>query len=413
MSVDYASATMSTTAAPAEVDAYARKALVASTLGYAMDGFDLLILGFILGPLAAGLHLSRPQAGSLVTWTLVGAVIGGLTAGPLSDRYGRVRVLSWTILVFAGFTALCALAQGYWDLLVYRTIAGIGLGGEFGVGMALAAEAWPASKRARATSYVGLGWQAGVLAAAFLTPLLLPYIGWRGMFVVGLIPALLAFGVRRFVGEPALFLDARKKQPINPFSVLFADREATAASIGIAIMTSVQNFGYYATMIWLPSYLSTRLGFSLTQSAFWISATILGGAVGMLIFGFMADRIGRKPLFIAFQIGAAIMALVFPSVTQPNLLLLVAGISGIFLSGMIGGYGALIAESYPTQGRSTAQNVLFNFGRGVGGFGPLVIGLLATQYSLATALSFLVVIWIVDILATVFLIKERKGEPLR
>ena len=413
MSVDYASATMSTTAAPAEVDAYARKALVASTLGYAMDGFDLLILGFILGPLAAGLHLSRPQAGSLVTWTLVGAVIGGLTAGALSDRYGRVRVLSWTILIFAGFTALCALAQGYWDLLVYRTIAGIGLGGEFGVGMALAAEAWPASKRARATSYVGLGWQAGVLVAAFLTPLLLPYIGWRGMFVVGVIPALLAFGVRRFVGEPALFLDAQKKQPINPYSVLFADREATAASIGIAIMTSVQNFGYYATMIWLPSYLSTQLGFSLTQSSLWISATVLGGAVGMLIFGFMADRVGRKPLFVAFQIGAAIMALVFPNVTQPNLLLLVAGISGIFLSGMIGGYGALIAESYPTQGRSTAQNVLFNFGRGVGGFGPLVIGLLATQYSLATALSFLVVIWIVDILATVFLIKERKGEPLR
>jgi MFS family permease len=340
-------------------------------------------------------------------------VIGGLTAGALSDRYGRVRVLSWTILVFAGFTALCALAQGYWDLLVYRTIAGIGLGGEFGIGMALAAEAWPASKRARATSYVGLGWQAGVLVAAFLTPLLLPYIGWRGMFVVGVIPALLAFGIRRFVGEPALFLDARKKQPINPYSVLFADREATAASIGIAIMTSVQNFGYYATMIWLPSYLSTQLGFSLTQSALWISATILGGAVGMLIFGFMADRVGRKPLFIAFQIGAAIMAMVFPNVTQPNLLLLVAGISGIFLSGMIGGYGALIAESYPTQGRSTAQNVLFNFGRGVGGFGPLVIGLLATQYSLATALSFLVVIWIVDVLATAFLIKERKGEPLR
>ena len=413
MSVDYASATMSTTAAPAEVDAYARKALVASTLGYAMDGFDLLILGFILGPLAAGLHLSRPEAGSLVTWTLVGAVIGGLTAGALSDRYGRVRVLSWTILVFAGFTALCALAQGYWDLLVYRTIAGIGLGGEFGIGMALAAEAWPASKRARATSYVGLGWQAGVLVAAFLTPLLLPYIGWRGMFVVGVIPALLAFRIRRFVGEPALFLDAQKKQPINPYSVLFADREATAASIGIAIMTSVQNFGYYATMIWLPSYLSTQLGFSLTQSALWISATILGGAVGMLIFGFMADRVGRKPLFIAFQIGAAIMAMVFPNVTQPNLLLLVAGISGIFLSGMIGGYGALIAESYPTQGRSTAQNVLFNFGRGVGGFGPLVIGLLATQYSLATALSFLVVIWIVDVLATAFLIKERKGEPLR
>ena len=326
MSVDYASATMSTTAA------WRGGCLCPQGLGgihprLCHGRLRSADPGLYSGTLAAGLHLSS-EAGSLVTWTLVGAVIGGLTAGALSDRYGRVRVLSWTILVFAGFTALCALAQGYWDLLVYRTIAGIGLGGEFGIGMALAAEAWPASKRARATSYVGLGWQAGVLVAAFLTPLLLPYIGWRGMFVVGVIPALLAFGIRRFVGEPALFLDAQKKQPINPYSDLFADREATAACIGMVIMTSVQNFGYYATMIWLPSYLSTQLVILSTQSALWISATILGGAVGMLIFGFMADRVGRKPLFIAFQIGAAIMAMVFPNVTQPNLLLLVAGISG-------------------------------------------------------------------------------------
>jgi len=196
MSVNVASTSASTSGpasvAPAEVDAYARKALVASCLGYAMDGFDLLLLGFILAPLAVALHLTSTQAGSLFTWTLVGAVFGGLIAGALSDRYGRVRVLSWTILLFAGFTAMCALAQGYWDILVYRTIAGLGLGGEFGVGMALAAEAWPAYKRARATSYVALGWQSGVLCAALVTPLLLPYIGWRGMFLVGVAPAIFA-----------------------------------------------------------------------------------------------------------------------------------------------------------------------------------------------------------------------------
>jgi len=400
------------TVTPTDVDSYARKAVVASAVGYAMDGFDLLILSFILVPVSAALKLSQPEAGSLFTWTLVGAVIGGLTAGTLSDRFGRVRVLSWTILLFAGFTGLCALAQGYWDLLIYRTIAGIGLGGEFGIGMALAAEAWPAHKRARATSYVALGWQAGVLSAALLTPLLLPYIGWRGMFVIGVVPALVAFAVRRYVEEPSMFVDAAKKKRINPYSVLFADRDATRATIGIAIMTSAQNFGYYGIMIWLPAYLSTKMGFSLTRSALWISATVAGGAFGMWLFGHLADRVGRKPLFIAFQVGAAIMALVYPQVTDANTLLVVGAISGIFLSGMIGGYGALISETYPTLGRGTAQNVLFNFGRGVGGFGPLVVGLLATQYSLTTALSFLVLIWIADIFATAFLIKERKGQPL-
>src|SRR3954468_18428812 len=174
-------------------DSFARKALIASAVGYAMDGFDLLILGFMLRAISADLHLTPPQAGSLVTWTLLGAVAGGILFGMLADFYGRVRVLTWTILLFAAFTGLCALAQGYWDLLIYRTIAGLGLGGEFGIGMALVAEAWPASKRARATSYVGLGWQLGVLAAAIVTPMLLPVIGWRGMFAVGIFPAVGAY----------------------------------------------------------------------------------------------------------------------------------------------------------------------------------------------------------------------------
>ena len=152
----------------ADVDSNARKALLGSAVGYAMDGFDLLILGFMLRTIAGDLKLSPAQSASLVTATLIGAVLGGIGFGMLSDRLGRVRVLTWSIVLFAVFTGLCAFAQGYFDLLIYRGIAGLGLGGEFGIGMALVAEAWPASKRARASSYVGLGWQAGVLAAALV-----------------------------------------------------------------------------------------------------------------------------------------------------------------------------------------------------------------------------------------------------
>src|ERR1700755_1230745 len=147
-------------------DSTAIKALVAFTIGCALDGFDLLILGFMLRAISADLSLTPAQAGSLVTWTLIGAVVGGILFGILSDYYGRVRVLTWTILLFAVFTGLCAFAQGYWDLLIYRTIAGLGLGGEFGIGMALVAETWPPKLRARACSYVALGWQAWVPPAA-------------------------------------------------------------------------------------------------------------------------------------------------------------------------------------------------------------------------------------------------------
>ena len=109
-------------------DAAAKKALLAATVGYAMDGFDLLILGFMLPAIAADLALTPAQAGSLVTWTLAGAVVGGIGFGILADNLGRVRVLTWTILLFAVFTGLCATASGYDELRVYRTLAGVGLG---------------------------------------------------------------------------------------------------------------------------------------------------------------------------------------------------------------------------------------------------------------------------------------------
>jgi len=397
-----------------KVSAYGWKALAGSVIGYAMDGFDLLILGFMLPSISTSLGLSSTQAGSLVTWTLIGAVLGGLIFGAMSDHFGRIRVLTWTILIFAVFTGLCAFAQGYADLLAYRTIAGIGLGGEFGIGMALASEAWPAAKRGRVCAYVGLGWQAGVLLAAVLTPALLPVVGWRGMFLVGLLPAVVAFIVRRTLDEPEIFVkrvqSTAKKE--NSFRLLVKDARTTRTSIGIVILTSVQNFGYYGMMIWMPTFLSKRLGFSLTKSAMWTSVTILGMAFGIWAFGQLADRIGRKPSFIAFQIGAFIMVMVYSQLVDPVALLWTGALMGMFVNGMLGGYGALMSEAYPTVARATAQNVLFNLGRAVGGLGPLVVGALAAQYSFAAAIALLASIYLVDAVATFFLIPELKGKEL-
>lgn len=377
--------------------------------------FDLLILGFMLHAISADLNLTPTQSGSLVTWTLIGAVTGGIIFGALSDRYGRVRVLTWTIVLFATFTGLCAFATGYWDLLIYRTIAGIGLGGEFGIGMALAAEAWPARHRSRVSSYVALGWQAGVLLAAVLTPMLLPFIGWRGMFIVGVIPALIAWFIRHRLHEPDVFVNqsaAEKTSMLESFRLLVKDKATTKISAGIAILTSVQNLGYYGIMIWMPAYLAKQLGFGLTKSAMWTTVTILGMMAGIWVFGQLADRIGRKPAFILFQAGAAVSIVFYAQLTDPLTMLWAGALLGMFVNGMLGGYGALISEAYPTAARATAQNVLFNIGRGVGGFGPVLIGAIAAMYSFHLAIALLASIYVIDIIATIFLIPELKGKEL-
>ena len=400
------------------VNQYGWKALVGSAVGYAMDGFDLLILGFMLSAISADLNLTPAQSGSLVTWTLIGAVVGGILFGALSDRYGRVRVLTWTIVLFAVFTGLCAIAQGYWDLLIYRTIAGIGLGGEFGIGMALAIEAWPAKHRAKAASYVALGWQVGVLAAALFTPVLLPHIGWRGMFVVGIFPAFVAWYLRTRLHEPEIFsqkqteLSTQKISKLESFQLLVKDKATTKVSLGIVVLTSVQNFGYYGIMIWMPNFLSKQLGFSLTKSGLWTAVTVCGMMAGIWIFGRLADRIGRKPSFLLFQLGAVISIITYSQLTDPTAMLVAGAFLGMFVNGMMGGYGALMAEAYPTEARATAQNVLFNLGRAVGGFGPVVVGAIVSAYTFSIAIAFLAIIYVIDMVATVFLVPELKGKEL-
>jgi benzoate transport len=402
------------TATTQVIDKYARKAVVASSIGYALDGFDLLILSFALTGIIASFGITTTQAGFLTTLTLLGAVVGGIVFGVLSDRLGRVRMLMWSILLFAVFTGLSATAQGFADLGIYRFIAGIGIGGEFGIGMTLAAEAVPSRWRARATSAVAVGFQLGVLAAALLSAPIIALLGWRGLFVVGTFPAVLAVILRKRLHESPKFVQQgaeSKASLLDSMKLLVADPATVRITIAMVILTSVQNFGYYGIITWLPSYLSTQLGLGVTKGSLWTAVTVLGMLLGIVTFGQAADRVGRRPAFWVFQAGAAASVLVYSQLTAPIALLVGGFIMGIFANGMLGGYGALMAELYSTKVRATAQNVLFNIGRGIGGFAPVVMAGLAATHGFGFALALLSVIYVLAFV-TMFFVPDRSTAEL-
>lgn len=412
-----------TTTDDSKARGYRRTALFAAAVGYGLDGFDLLILSFALSGIIASFGLSDVEAGSLSTITLLGAVVGGIVFGALADRHGRVRVLTWTVLIFAVFTGLSALAQGYWDLAAYRFIAGIGIGGEFGIGMALAAEAVRADQRARATSWVGVGFQLGVFAAAVVSAPVIALWGWRALFVIGLAPAVFAFVIRRGVEEPETFVRAQERgekadgagsTPISfgaKIAALVKDGETVKITLALTILTSVQNFGYFGIITWLPNYLSEQMDLGVTKGSLWTAVTVVGMLAGILIFGQVADRLGRRPAFWIFQAGAIVTILAYSQFTDPTALLAGGFFMGAFANGMLGGHGALLAELYPTAIRATAQNVIFNIGRAVGGLAPVVIALLAGHLGFGFALALLPIIYLIQFLA-MFLIPERRGHSL-
>jgi len=234
------------------------------------------------------------------------------------------------------------------------------------------------------------------------------------MFLLGIFPAAVAYLIRRKVGEPELFMTHMAREPRLGASLqlLVKDRETIQVGLGLAILCSVQNFGYYGVMIWLPSYLSTRFDYSLTQSATWTAVTVAGMIVGILVFGHLADRLARRPTFLIYMLGAAAMVVVYSRLSDPVALLTAGALMGFFVNGMLGGYGALMSELYPTAARATAQNVLFNFGRAVGGFGPVVVGTVALFYGFSSAIALLALLYLLDAVTLWMLIPERRGWRL-
>ncbi|MFL6560403.1 MAG: MFS transporter [Bacillus sp. (in: firmicutes)] len=396
-----------------KITGYQLRTLWASTIGYAMDGLDMMILSYTMPLIIAYFGINAAQAGSISTITLLGSVLGGIVFGILADKYGRVRVFTWTILIFSLFTGLCAVAPNLETLGVFRFLAGLGLGGEFGIGMTLVTETWPKKYRSRATAVVATGFQFGIVLATLAVLFISPKFGWQGVFVAGVLPAILAFWSRRSLKEPEIWVKVKNENK-NKIAVgqLFSSKKVTKTTIGLMIATSIQNFGFYGIMTWMPTMLSSELGYNFNKTTLWTVVTIAGMIIGIVVFGYLADKIGRRPSYLIFLFASAIIVWIYFQQSSLSALIILGGILGFFVNGMMGGYGALLAEHYPTEARSSAENIIFNIGRAVAGFAPFLIGYISLNHSLSYALSLISGIYVISALAFIFLIPESKGKEL-
>jgi MFS family permease len=399
-----------------DADPPARKALVAATAGWMLDAMDVMLYAFALGAIREEFGLSGGQAGALASVTLVAAAVGGIGAGALADRYGRARILRWAVLTYSIFTALTATATSVWQLVLWRTLLGLGMGGEWSAGSVLVAETWRPEHRGKAVGVMQSGWAVGYIMAAGLAALILPRFGWRPLFLVGVLPALLALWIRRNVPEPARW----NPGSAGTWSVNFRDVFGPGLLGRTLIATSIATlllFAYWGLFTWVPTFLAAPVeqggaGMGLVRSTGWIVPMQLGALAGYLSFGFLADRFGRRPVFLAFVLSSAVIVPIYGGAARDATLLMLLGpLVGFFGHGYFSVFGAMLAELYPTRLRATAQGFCYNAGRAVSAFAPAAIGAIADARGLGGALAFTAMFYVAAGFL-IFKLPETKGREL-
>lgn len=381
--------------------------LASMSSGFLLENMDVMFLSFSLSEIIAQMHISAAAGGLIGTFTNLGMFFGGALFGLLGDRIGRVKTFSYTIFIFAIATGLTYFAHDINMLYALRFLAGIGAGGEYGVGIALIAENFESSQIGRASSVAAIGGQIGSIVAALLAAWIIPKYGWNTLFLFGIVPVVLTYFVRRHVKESDEFLQAHQKAQEThekiSFGRLFATPHLALQTLGLMVMTIIQIAGYFGLMNWLPSIVQQKQGLSVSGSSYWMIATIVGMSIGMMVFGTVMDKIGPRWAFGIFLLGSAIVVFAIVNVTSYWAMLFAGALTGFFSNGMFGGYGAVISQLYPTEIRSTANNLIMNTGRAIGGFSSVIIGLLMDHYNLYVVMGFLSALYIISFLVMITL----------
>jgi MFS family permease len=381
---------------------------------------DVQIYSFVIPTLIATWGITRGQAGVLGTAALLVSAVGGWIAGFVADRWGRVRTLQIAILWFAVFSFLSGLAQNFAQLFAARALLGLGFGGEWAAGAVLLGEVIRAQHRGKALGVMQAGWAVGWGAAALLYALafswLPPETAWRVLFFVGIAPALLVFFVRRYVEEPAVYLESRLQLAASgdrpSFLEIFRPPLLRVTVLGGLMGTGAQG-GYYAVTTWLPTFLRTERHLSILDSAGYLAVSIAGAFCGYLAGGVLADRVGRRPTFLVFALGAGVIAVTYTMLPFGNGAMLVLGFPlGFFASGVFSAMGPFFTEHFPTRVRGVGQGFAYNVGRATGALFPTLVGVLSARMALGKAIGLFAALAYATMALAAFLLSETRGKVL-
>jgi len=359
-----------------------RRAFVGAFGGYGLDSFDYQTLPLGLAAITAYFGISSGEAGLLGTTTLVVSAVGGVGAGMLADRIGRVRTLQITIAMYTIFTVLCGFAPNFETLLIFRALQGLGFGGEWAAGAALVAEYSQAKYRGRTVAFVqsawAVGWGLSVVVYTVVFSVASDDVAWRIMFWTGVIPALLVLWVRKSVQDaPRAEERLKTERPKGTLVQIFKGDLVRTTFFAALLATGVQG-GYYTISTWLPSYLKKTRELTVIGTGGYLAFLITGAFVGYVCGGYLTDLLGRKKTFLTFALLSAALIVAYTQIPKgANGLVLVLGFPlGFSMSAIFSGFGAFLAELYPTALRGTGQGFTYNFGRAVGAIFPTVVGFL-------------------------------------
>jgi MFS family permease len=422
-----------------------RRTLLAAAMGWALDAFDAMLYSLVLALLMRDLGMSKTTAGSLGTLTLLASGFGGVLFGFLADRMGRKRALMASILTYSVCSFASGLATSIAMLAVARFVLGLGMGGEWNTGATLVAETWPSEVRAKAISIVQSSWAVGFAAAALIAGPVSRWFGWRAVFFVGIIPAVVVLWIQWRVPESEMWQERVATKNDEAKRPLSAQR-ASDDNIGVArnirdesrdpVSTSAIFkapylkhtfvlllfnffclFAWWGLFTWLPPYLSLPVdqggrGFGVMgMTTLMVVLNLCGMLPGYASFGWVADHMGRRNAFLLYASSAALLIPLYAAARSETALLVLGTLVAFFGTGIFSGSGIIGSEIFPTAVRARALGVTYNGARAMSSLAPLVIGRVGEARGLSWAFYLCAMGYLFAALITTQL-PETKGKTL-